>query len=79
MFGVYDEATGLSLRGTFIINPEGKLFKKGQIPMETFPFCHDFALSDKYAIFYLGSIVFGNMLPFILGTKTISDGPSTVA
>ena len=25
MFGVYDEATGLALRGTFIINPGGKL------------------------------------------------------
>jgi peroxiredoxin (alkyl hydroperoxide reductase subunit C) len=25
MFGVYDECTGLALRGTFIINPEGKL------------------------------------------------------
>ena len=25
MFGVYDEGTCLSLRGTFIINPEGKL------------------------------------------------------
>lgn len=25
MFGVYDGATGLALRGTFIINPEGKL------------------------------------------------------
>ncbi len=25
MFGVYDETTGLSLRGTFIISPEGKL------------------------------------------------------
>jgi alkyl hydroperoxide reductase subunit AhpC len=25
MFGVYDEATGLALRGTFIINPEGTL------------------------------------------------------
>lgn len=25
MFGVYDEATNLSLRGVFIINPEGKL------------------------------------------------------
>jgi NADH-dependent peroxiredoxin subunit C len=25
LFGVYDYATGLSLRGTFIINPEGKL------------------------------------------------------
>jgi peroxiredoxin (alkyl hydroperoxide reductase subunit C) len=25
IFGVYDEATGLALRGTFIINPEGTL------------------------------------------------------
>lgn len=25
MFGVYDDATGLALRGTFIISPEGKL------------------------------------------------------
>jgi peroxiredoxin (alkyl hydroperoxide reductase subunit C) len=25
MFGIYDEATGLALRGTFIINPRGKI------------------------------------------------------
>jgi NADH-dependent peroxiredoxin subunit C len=25
IFGVHDEATGLSLRGTFIVNPQGKL------------------------------------------------------
>ena len=25
LFGVYDEETGLALRGTFVINPEGKL------------------------------------------------------
>jgi NADH-dependent peroxiredoxin subunit C len=25
MFGVYDEATGLALRGTFIVNPDGVL------------------------------------------------------
>jgi NADH-dependent peroxiredoxin subunit C len=25
MFGVYDEDTGLALRGTFMISPEGKL------------------------------------------------------
>ncbi len=29
MFGVYDEATGLSLRGTFIISPEGKAHERG--------------------------------------------------
>ncbi len=26
MFGVYDDNTGLALRGTFIISPDGKLF-----------------------------------------------------
>jgi NADH-dependent peroxiredoxin subunit C len=25
MFGVYDETSGLALRGTFVISPEGKL------------------------------------------------------
>ncbi|MFM2142113.1 MAG: hypothetical protein RLZZ476_657, partial [Verrucomicrobiota bacterium] len=25
LFGVYDSATGLALRGTFILNPDGKL------------------------------------------------------
>jgi len=28
MFGVYDENTGLALRGTFIINPEGTLLNQ---------------------------------------------------
>ncbi len=55
------------------INPKGELFHKKQLPLENFPFCHDFALSDRYAIFFLGSIVFGNMGPVILGTRTISD------
>jgi peroxiredoxin (alkyl hydroperoxide reductase subunit C) len=26
LFGVYDESSGLALRGTFIISPEGKIF-----------------------------------------------------
>ena len=71
--------SGFGLKGPkpcinmYRIDPEGTLFKKAQIPLDTFPFCHDFALSDKYAIFFLGSIVFGNMVPVILGTRTISD------
>ena len=71
--------SGFGLKGPkpcinmYRINSAGKLFRKGQIPLENFPFCHDFALSDKYAIFFLGSIVFGNMLPVILGSRTISE------
>jgi NADH-dependent peroxiredoxin subunit C len=33
LFGVYDESTGLDLRGTFIINPEGKLLNMAHIYM----------------------------------------------
>lgn len=71
--------SGFGLKGPkpclnmYRINPKGELFRKAQIPLETFPFCHDYALSSKYAIFFLGSIVFGNMLPVILGSRTISD------
>ncbi len=55
------------------INPAGELFAKGQIPIENFPFCHDFVITEKYAIFFVGSIVFGGMGSVILGTSTISD------
>ncbi len=55
------------------IDEHGTLIRQNQIPLESFPFCHDFALTDRYAIFFLGSIVFGNMAPVMLGTRTIAD------
>ena len=55
------------------VDRNGQMVEKHQVPLDNFPFCHDFALSDRYAIFFLGSIVFGNMLPVVLGTRTISD------
>lgn len=71
--------SGFGLKGPkpclnmYRIDPAGRLFKNKQIPLETFPFCHDFALTGKHAIFFIGSIVFGNMVPFILGSRSISD------
>jgi all-trans-8'-apo-beta-carotenal 15,15'-oxygenase len=71
--------SGLGMKGPrpclniFRVNSAGKLFKKGQIPLQTYPFCHDFALTDKYAVICIGSIVFGNMLPVMLGTRSIAD------
>ncbi|MBH79828.1 MAG: lignostilbene alpha-beta-dioxygenase [Gammaproteobacteria bacterium] len=56
------------------INPAGEMTGTGQIPLATFPFCHDFALSDRYAIYFINSIVVSGMGGFILGTRTISDG-----
>lgn len=72
-------ASGIGLKGpkpclnVYRINPQGKMVKKGQVPLDTFPFCHDFALTEHYAIFFIGSIVFDGMGGVMLGTRTISD------
>ncbi len=55
------------------INPQGELFRKGRIALERFPFCHDFALTDRYAVFFINSIVIGGMASFLLGRSSISD------
>ena len=70
---------GMTLKGpqpclnVYRINPQGTLFKKAQIPLANFPFAHDFVITDRYAIFFIGSIVFDGMAGVMLGNKTISD------
>jgi all-trans-8'-apo-beta-carotenal 15,15'-oxygenase len=61
---------GLSL---YQISPSGKLEKKKTIPVDCFPFCHDFALTDKHAVFFLSSIRVENMGQIILGSRTMAD------
>jgi all-trans-8'-apo-beta-carotenal 15,15'-oxygenase len=57
----------------FRIDASGKVVASNQAVLDRFPFCHDFALSDHYAIFFIGSIVFGNMGRFFMGLNSISD------
>ena len=70
---------GMSWRGPqpclklYRIDPEGKVKQRNSVPLTNFPFCHDFAITERYAVFFLGSIVFGNMLPMLIGMKTIAD------
>lgn len=58
----------------FRINPAGKMIAKGQLPIDHFPFAHDFALSAKYAIFFINSINMGPIGAVALGKKTIAEG-----
>ena len=55
------------------INPAGTMTVKGQLPLDTFPFCHDFAITERYSLFFINSIVFGGMGSVILGKNSISD------
>ncbi len=70
---------GFSLRGPrpciniYRIAPGGSLSQKAQLPLDRFPFCHDFALADRHAVFFINSIVIGGMTNVILGKNSISD------
>jgi all-trans-8'-apo-beta-carotenal 15,15'-oxygenase len=55
------------------IAPSGKLDKKGILPLDSFPFCHDFAMSDKYAVFFINSIVAEGLMDVVLGKSTLAD------
>jgi all-trans-8'-apo-beta-carotenal 15,15'-oxygenase len=71
--------SGFGLKGVkaclnvYRINPQGAMIKKGEIPLANYPFCHDFALTEHYAIFCINSIVFGGMLSYLIGRKSISE------
>ncbi|MEM9623137.1 MAG: carotenoid oxygenase family protein [Pseudomonadota bacterium] len=71
--------SGMTLKGPqpclniYRINSAGTLVKKGQLKLDTFPFCHDFVITERFAIFFIGSIVFDGMAGVMLGRKTISD------
>jgi all-trans-8'-apo-beta-carotenal 15,15'-oxygenase len=71
--------SGMTLKGPqpclniYRINSAGVMTSKGQVKLDSFPFCHDFAITNHYAIFFIGSIVFNGMGGVMLGRKTISD------
>lgn len=62
-----------AVMNVFRISRGGKLFKKGKVPLPTLPFAHDFAISDRHAVFFINSIVSNAMPDVILGRKSISD------
>jgi all-trans-8'-apo-beta-carotenal 15,15'-oxygenase len=75
-FGV--NITGVGLSGlkqrldVHDIDPRGKIARTCSIPLDDFPFLHDFGMTENYAIFLLSSISMSLGGP-LLGTKTLAD------
>lgn len=71
---------GVGLKGPklcfniFRIDKTGKMAAKGQLPVQHFPFAHDYALSGKYAIFFINSITMGAVGKVMFGAQSIGEG-----
>ena len=55
------------------INPQGELEKSVRHNVGNYAMCHDFAMTDKYAVFFLCPAVFKTPLKFLLGLHSIVD------
>ena len=55
------------------IDPEGRMEQRVRHNVGNYAMCHDFAMTDRYAIFFLVPAVFKTPLRFILGFDSIVD------
>lgn len=75
-FGV--NITGLGLRGfkpaldVYDIDPAGGIKRTCRIPLQGFPFLHDFGLTENYALFLLSPLSISLAGP-LLGTRTLCE------
>ena len=73
----YNFGLGLGIQGIGIhlyrIDPRGCLDRKGFIPIGGFHFCHDFALTEHYAIFFISPVSPSSHVKPILGLQTFMD------
>jgi all-trans-8'-apo-beta-carotenal 15,15'-oxygenase len=71
-FGISVGRSGPSIN-LYRINPHGHLDRKGHIAIGYLPFCHDFALTEHYAVFTLGSLHARNPVKALFGRETYMD------
>ena len=57
----------------FRVDASGRLVDRARLPVDVFPFAHDMALSDRYALVFVNSILFEGMGRVFLGTTSIAD------
>ncbi|MCX2982392.1 lignostilbene alpha-beta-dioxygenase [Halieaceae bacterium IMCC14734] len=55
------------------IDPHGEMVGRTRHKVGNYAMCHDFAMTDKYAVFFLCPAVFKTPLKFVLGMHSIVD------
>lgn len=76
----YNFGVGMGPRGPGIdlyrIDPRGCLDRKGHFTIGTLPFCHDFALTEHYAVFFVSPLRMRHALKFAAGLISFDESLS---
>lgn len=49
------------------------MLKTATIGLSDFPFCHDFAMTERYAVFFMNSVVAEGLGRVFLGSRSLAD------
>jgi all-trans-8'-apo-beta-carotenal 15,15'-oxygenase len=71
--GCYYNFGMMGMLNFYKINPEGEMVRSVRHNIGNYAMCHDFAMTDKYAVFFLCPAVFRTPLKFLLGFHSIVD------
>ncbi len=70
-FGVQPGKT--SRINVYRISPQGQVVGTGHFPLSAPVFLHDFALTENFAIFFIGPVEFSKIWRFLAGTASLDD------
>lgn len=55
------------------VSPEGEMINMKSLPLKFPAFCHDFALTENYAVFFISPLMIKNPISFLAGFKSIGE------
>jgi all-trans-8'-apo-beta-carotenal 15,15'-oxygenase len=72
-FGVRANARGKGSIDLYRIGPSGRVVQRGSIDVDFVGFVHDFALTERYALFFVSPLAVRNPFPALLGLQTFDE------
>lgn len=72
-FGVMPKLDGTAQVVLYKISPLGHLVQYGRFPIDYFGFCHDFGLTENYAIFLVSPVAMKTPWPWLLGRVSFDE------
>ncbi|HET8708519.1 MAG TPA: carotenoid oxygenase family protein, partial [Pseudomonadales bacterium] len=72
-FGLRPKLNGQGAIDLYKISPSGYLVQKASVDIDFMCFCHDFALTEHYAVFFISPLAMKSPLPFMAGLSTFDQ------
>lgn len=72
-FGLRPKLNGAAAIDLYKISPGGYLVQKESLDIDFMCFCHDFALTENYMIFFVSPLAMKNPIPFVAGLSTFDQ------